>query len=660
MKDDLTERRRTGEIFDRYAAIVKSSDDPIIEADLNGTVLSWNPAADRIYGYSAKEMIGKPISILAPPDHHDEIPGILERLRRNELVKNFENVRVRKDGQRINVSLSIFPVRGSYGEISGFCTIARDITERKRAEEARACLATAIEQAAETIVITDTDGTIQYVNPAFEKLSGYSREEAIGKNPRILKSGRHDQDFYRAMWDTLTRGEVWTGNVINERKDGKIFEEVAVISPVRDASGKIVNYVAVKRDVTQEMQMEAQIRQAQKMEAMGKLTGGIAHDFNNLLTAILGYSEILLSRVSDVDPSRKDIEEIKRVAERAAGMTRQLLAFSRKQIHKPRILNLNEIVLHTEKMLRRLIGEHIEFTVYAADDLWRVKVDPGQIEQVVMNLVVNSKDAMPEGGKLTIETSNAELDDSYVRKHPYVKPGPYVMLAVTDSGCGIDAETQSHVFEPFFTTKEEGKGTGLGLSTVYGIVKQSSGYIFVYSEPGKGTTFKVYLPRVEEIPDQGSPSEEFLTMTKRTKAMGSETILISEDEGSVRELVQTVLENQGYKVLAAQDGKEALEISYRYDGPIHLLITDLVMPQIGGQELEKRLAQSRPGIKTLFMSGYTEYAVVRHGILDFGGNFIQKPFRLEVLERKVREVLDGNIAHNAREVAWEPGGSGAA
>jgi two-component system, cell cycle sensor histidine kinase and response regulator CckA len=640
MKDDLTERRRTGEIFDRYAAIVKSSDDPIIETDLNGTVLSWNPAAGRIYGYSANEMIGKPISILAPPDHPDEIPGILEQLRRNELVKNFENVRVRKDGQRINVSLSIFPVRGSYGEISGFCTITRDITERKRAEEARVCLAAAIEQAAETIVITDADGTIQYVNPAFEKLSGYSREEAIGKNPRILKSGRQDQDFYRAMWDTLTRGEVWTGNFINKRKDGKIYEEVAVISPVRDASGKIVNYVAVKRDVTHEMQMEAQIRQAQKMEAVGKLTGGIAHDFNNLLTAILGYSEILLSRVSDVDPSRRDIEEIKHAAERAAAMTRQLLAFSRKQILKPRILSLNEVVLHTEKMLRRLIGEHIEFTVFAADDLWRVKVDPGQIEQVIMNLVVNSKDAMPEGGKLTIETSNAELDDSYVRDHPYVKPGPYVMLAVSDSGCGIDAETQSHIFEPFFTTKEQGKGTGLGLSTVYGIVKQSSGYIFVFSDPGKGTAFKVFLPRVEEIPDQGSPPEEILTKIKSTKVMGSETILISEDEGSVRELVQTVLENQGYKVLVAQDGTEALEVSCRYDGPIHLLITDLVMPQIGGQELAKRLAQSRPGIKTLFMSGYTEDAVVHHGILESGGTFIQKPFRLGVLERKVREVLD--------------------
>jgi PAS domain S-box-containing protein len=512
----------------------------------------------------------------------------------------------------------------------------REMAIRKQAEEERDLLGMAVEQAAETIVITDTEGMIQYVNPAFEKVSGYQRDEVIGKNPRLLKSEKHDRDYYQAMWNTLTQGEVWTGTFINKRKDGELFEEIAVISPVREASGKIVNYVAVKRDVTREVQMEEQLRQSQKMEAIGKLTGGIAHDFNNLLTAINGYTELLLLRHKPGDPSRKEIEEIRKAGDRAAVMTRQLLAFSRKQILQPKVLDLNAVVSGMDRMLRRLIGEDVNLITVCSKGTWKVKVDPGQVEQVILNLAVNARDAMPGGGKLTIETSNVELDGAYVRKHPVVRAGPYVMLAVSDTGCGMDKATLSRIFEPFFTTKEPGKGTGLGLSTVYGIVKQSRGHIWVYSEKGEGATFKVYFPRAEEIGEVVFESEE----ASLGMWVGTETLLLAEDEDLVRDLVRTILEKNGYKVLEAHNGHEALKICNSHEGPIHLLVTDIVMPQMSGRELATISESIRPGIKVLFMSGYTENAIVHHGVLDPGTAFLQKPFRMESLTRKVREILD--------------------
>ena len=513
-----------------------------------------------------------------------------------------------------------------------------EIAERKHAEEMRDRLGMAVEQAAEAIVITDINGTILYVNPAFEQISGYAREEAVGKNPRILQSGRHDREYYREMWSTLTRGETWSGNILNRRKDGQLYEEVAIISPVRDESGKIVNYVGVKRDVTREVEMEEQLRQSQKMEAIGKLAGGIAHDFNNLLTAITGYTDILIGRLGPGDPGRTEVEEIQKAGNRAAALTRQLLAFSRKQILRPRVVDLNRVIGDMGKMLRQLIGEDIEFLTILSKDLWKVRVDPGQIEQVLMNLVVNARDAMQAEGRLIIETANVDLDDDCVREHPYVKAGPHAMIAVTDTGCGMSDETSSRIFEPFFTTKPQGKGTGLGLSTVYGIVKQSQGYIWVYSEVGKGTTFKVYLPRVEE--QEGQSLEEPELVPK--KWMGSETILLAEDEILVRDLVQTILRSHGYAVVEARDGVDALEVVRKFGGVIHLLLTDVGMPRMGGRELAMRIAPLRPGIRVLYMSGYTETAIVHEGELDVGTVFLQKPFRPEALLRKVREILDSS------------------
>jgi signal transduction histidine kinase len=384
---------------------------------------------------------------------------------------------------------------------------------------------------------------------------------------------------------------------------------------------------------------EDQLRQSQKVEAIGRLAGGIAHDFNNLLTIITGYCDLLLGRMTADAPMRREIDEVNKAARRAASLTRQLLAFSRRQILEPRVLDLNGIVRETEKMLIRLIGEDIDLKILTAADLGRVKTDPGQIEQVLMNLAVNARDAMPRGGKLTIETANVDLDEAYAGTHVSVRPGSYVRLAVSDTGTGMDRDTLAQIFEPFFTTKGPGKGTGLGLSTVYGIVKQSGGNIWVYSEPGRGTTFKIYLPRVAQAAEQPARDRRPPRMSR-----GTETILVAEDEAVLRELVRHILETSGYTVLVAADGAEAMATCDRHAGPIHLMLSDVVMPQMGGRELAERLAAVRPDMKVLYMSGYTSDAIVHHGMLKPGTHFLQKPFTPEGLTTKVREVLDQDSA----------------
>jgi two-component system cell cycle sensor histidine kinase/response regulator CckA len=381
--------------------------------------------------------------------------------------------------------------------------------------------------------------------------------------------------------------------------------------------------------------LEGQLRQAQKMEAIGQLTGGIAHDFNNMLMVIIGYSELVLQRLKADDPLRSDIEQVKLAGDRASLLTRQLLAFSRKQVLQPKVLDINAVLTNMDRMLQRLIGEDIALVAEPAPRLWRAYADPGQIEQVIMNLAVNARDAMPQGGKLTIETANVQLDDAYVRQHAGSKPGPHVMLAVNDTGCGMDSETQARIFEPFFTTKEPGKGTGLGMSTVYGIVKQSGGYIWVYSEVGRGTTFKIYLPRVEGVVETVEPG-----VSPARSVRGSETILLVEDDNAVRKLIHSTLHVYGYTVLEAHHSKHAIQVCERHAGPIHLMVTDVVMPEMSGRELAERLKPSHPDMKVLFMSGYTDKGIVHHGELVPGTAFLQKPFTPNALARKVREVLD--------------------
>jgi PAS domain S-box-containing protein len=622
-------------------------------------------------------------------------------------------------------------------------------------------LSRAVEQSPVSVIITDTGGSIEYVNPKFTQVTGYSSDEVLGMNPRILKSGELSPEVYREMWETITAGRELRGELHNRKKDGELFWEFASISPIFDDRGQITHFVAVKedvtdrkraeetlarsellfrslienaldiiafvtsdgavryvspsverllgydptrvgdlnvfdlihpddlaeaktkfrrtletgtrfeqvelrvrrsdgswrtlsmmgkpsppetgargliinaRDVTESRALEEQLRQSQKMEAVGRLAGGIAHDFNNLLTTILGYAELAVGRLKPEDPSRLELSEIDKAAQRAGDLTRQLLAFSRKQVLELRVIDLNQVVSDTEKMLRRLIGEDIDLVVSLKQRLVSVRADAGQIGQVLLNLAVNSRDAMPNGGKLTIETSVVELDESYSTFHFDVPPGRYVLLAVSDTGTGMDAKTLSHVFEPFFTTKEAGKGTGLGLSAVYGVVKQSGGHVSVYSEPGVGTTFKVYLPRVEDAPEKNRAPAVHAALVG-----GTETILVVEDEEAVRRLTCRSLEAQGYEVLPAASASEALLLLEKHAGEIHLLITDVVMPDVSGRELARSAAPLRPLMKVLFMSGYTDNVIVHHGVLDAGTAFLQKPFTPRSLAQKVREVLD--------------------
>jgi PAS domain S-box-containing protein len=446
----------------------------------------------------------------------------------------------------------------------------------------------------------------------------------------------NDQTFLPiAAHRRATRGEPVTFHV--EWKGGSY---TCHVEPLRTAEGELQGAICMALDITDRKQLEEQLRQAQKMEAVGRLAGGIAHDFNNLLMVIQGYADLLTERLADGDPLRRNAEQIQTASQRATSLTRQLLAFSRKQMLAPKVLSVQSVVAEMEKILRRLIGEDIQLETSSAPDLGLIKADRSQIEQVILNLAVNARDAMPEGGRLTIETANVELDKAAAHPPAVLSPGKYVMLAVTDNGCGMDAETQAHIFEPFFTTKEKGKGTGLGLATVYGIVKQSGGYVWVYSEPGRGTSFKVYLPRIED--EQAVRGRDGRTEAK-SLPRGSETVLLVEDEKGVRELAREYLELVGYTVIEAEDGHTALELAAMHVGPIQLLMTDVVMPGISGRELAGRVKTIRPDIKILFMSGYADQAVVHHGILDTDAALLQKPFTMAALAAKLREILSSEM-----------------
>ncbi len=498
-------------------------------------------------------------------------------------------------------------------------------------------LMTVIEQSAESIVITDTAGVILYVNPAFEQITGYSPVEAMGQTPRILKSGKQDAAYYKDLWHTIISGQIWHSRIINKKKDGSLYTEDSSITPVRDQSGQITNYVAVNRDVTNELNLEKQYYQAQKMEAIGRLAGGISHDFSNLLTAIMGYVELASITLSSDHPVYDNLQSIQKTAERAAALTRQLLIFARRQVVEPQILNLNDLILNLDKMLRRLIGEDIELVFLSGLDLGQVKVDPGQMEQVIVNIVVNARDAMPDGGKLTLETANITLAAADVRNHTGITPGQYVSLTISDTGHGITEEVKTHIFEPFFTTKDKGKGTGLGLATCFGIITQCDGYIYLKSIPEQGATFKIYLPYTDE-----KSQDIFQNYTKQALPSGTETIFLVEDGATVRNLAARILSNQGYTIVEADNGAEALRLIQQQPAmQFDLLITDIVMPQMGGKELTDRLTSIYPGLKTLFMSGYTDNTVMYDHLLNPSIAFLPKPFSPKALTHKVREILDG-------------------
>lgn len=519
----------------------------------------------------------------------------------------------------------------------------QDITDRKLAETERDRLVAAIEQASEDVIITDASGTIVYVNPAFERLTGYSRGQVIGKNPNILKSGVHDRDFYHHLWSTIRQGEVWEGRIINKKKDGSLFTEEASISPIRDGSGSIVSFVSVKRDITEQLRLEEekehlqnQLIQAQKMEAVGRLAGGVAHDFNNMLQTILGYADLASHEVKEDGLLQECLQEIKKAGTRSADLTRQLLAFARRQTVSPKVLDLNDTVVSMLKMLQRLIGEDIDLAWMPGNSLWPVKIDPSQVNQILANLAVNARDAIMGVGKLTIETSNLTLTPAECTDHADTRPGDYVCLSVSDNGQGMDKETLAHIFEPFFTTKEVGKGTGLGLSTIYGIVRQNDGFIHVSSEPGMGTTFQIFFPRFSS-----GTVETTSAPTEGIPPRGNETILIVEDEDTVLLLAKRFLENLGYTLLIARTPSEAIDVAAHFPGEIHLLISDVVMPEMNGKELASLLTSGRPSLKTMFISGYTADVIANRGILDEGLLFVQKPFSAYTLGVAVHNALWG-------------------
>jgi two-component system cell cycle sensor histidine kinase/response regulator CckA len=637
LEETLLEKERTAEALQdserRYRRLFESAKDGILILDADtGQVVDVNPFLIQLLGYSYDSLYGKHIWELGVFKDIAASKDAFKALQDNEYIRYDDLPLETLGGKPIAVEFVSNVYLVDHSKVIQ-CNI-RDITARKWLEAERKRLMAAIEQAGEAIVMTDAQGIIQFVNPAFERTTGYSRKEAVGQNPRILKSGEHDELFYRNLWDTILGGRTWAGRMVNKRKDGTLYTEETTISPVRDASGRIVNYVAVKRDITEHLRLAAQFQQSQKMEAVGLLAGGVAHDYNNMLNVILVYTELALNKVDPAQPLHADLKEIYKAAIRSTDITRQLLAFAHKQTIIPVVLDLNQNVESMLKMLRRLIGEDIDLAWLPEVGLYPVNMDPVQVGQILANLCVNARDAIADVGKVTIETGNAVFDETYCAQHAGFVAGEYVLLAVSDDGCGMDKETLDQIFEPFFTSKGVGQGTGLGLSTVYGIVKQNNGFINVYSETGKGTTFRIYLPRYagQAIDTQRERAAE-IPLSR------GETVLVVEDEPANLTMAKIMLKELGYRVLAAGTPGEAIGLAEKHSSEIHLLITDVVMPEMNGWDLAERLQSLYPSMKILFMSGYTANVIVHRGVLDEGVNFIQKPFSMKDLAVKVRRAV---------------------
>jgi PAS domain S-box-containing protein len=767
---DITERKRAEEALLRLAAIVSASNDAIISKTLEGLITNWNPGAERMFGYSAAEAIGQPLLLLFPPDRVDEEKDILVRLKRGEKVENYETVRLHKDGRRIEVSVSVspiiestgkilgamkivgtskimrditplkqaeaalreselkfrqiaaainevfwittpqldemlyvspayetiwgrtceslyqspkgwieaihpddrdnvhrvaatkrkhgdfdviyrivrpdgsmrwihdrgFPVRDAAGKIYRIAGVAEDITEQRQADESLRLLGSAIEQSKESIVLTDAQldlpgPKILFVNPAFTEMTGYAAGEVIGKTPRILQGPRTDRAVLERLRKNLARGESFTGETVNYRKDGKEFILEWQIAPIRDAKGTITHFVALQRDITERRKLEEQFRQAQKMEGIGQMAGGVAHDFNNILAVIQMQSELLKSSGNLSTDQTAFADEIGNTVQRAAALTRQLLLFSRREVFQPRDLDLSESITSTAKMLQRTLGEHVQMQLKLAAQPMFIQMD-----QVLMNLCVNARDAMPNGGQLIIETSGVEFDGFAASQSSEMRAGSFVCLSVSDSGCGIPPEILPKIFEPFFTTKDVGKGTGLGLATVFGIAQQHQGWINVYSEVNHGTTFRMYLPRLSRNGKQASA-----TPAPADLRGGHETILLAEDDPALRVSVRKALVQLGYRILEAPTGIKALEVWKENRSEIRLLLTDLVMPDgMSGIDLAQQILQENSKTKVIYMSGYSAEVAGKDFPLKEGVNFLTKPFQAAKLAQIIRIALD--------------------
>jgi two-component system cell cycle sensor histidine kinase/response regulator CckA len=618
--------------------ITEGTTDSIFVKDLQGRYLMINSAGARLLGRTVDEVIGKDDTELFTPETGREIMAGDRKVVESEKTQTYEEQGVSAGVARTYLSTK-GPYRDANSQVIGLLGICRDITDRKRAEEefrqSQQKLRIHFEHTPLAVIEWDTQLRITEWSPSAERVFGYSREEAMGRDASFLVPPALREHVDRMGQDILTqRGGTRSAND-NITKDGRTISCEWYNTPLVDESARLLGVASLVQDVTERVALEDRLRQSQKMEAVGRLAGGVAHDFNNLLTVIMGYSQILTDGLPAASQLTDATTQIRSAADRAAGITRQLLAFSRKQVLSPRVIDLNDIMLNLDTLLRRLIGEDIEVLTVPGRDLGAVKADPGQIEQVIMNLALNARDAMPNGGKLTLETENTELDDSYAREHSPLQLGRYVMLAVSDTGTGMSPDTQAHIFEPFFTTKEVGKGTGLGLSMVYGIVKQSGGYIWVYSEPDRGTTFKIYLPRVDQ-PAEAVAAEKRPAAVQR----GTETILLVEDDAQLRQLASSVLAHCGYKMLTAAGTQEGLALCRDNHRDIRLLVTDVIMPGMNGRQLADQVKQISPRTRVLYISGYTGNAIVHYGVLNPGLWFLPKPFSLSALVAKVREVLD--------------------
>ncbi len=618
--------------------VLNAAGEGIVGVHEDGQVMFVNEASLAMTGWEEQSVIGRPVSeLLFGPAAGSPAGRTWPLAASADYRDTIETVFSRKDGSTFPVEYVSTPIVRRVAHV-GTVGVFKDISDRQRAAEAlretTQTLRAVVEASPLGIYVFDVAGKVRLWNPAAERIFGWTAAEVLGRTlPTIPEEG---EERFRELQARVLRGEELAGlEVRRRRKDGSPIDVSLSTAALRDTGGKIVAVMTMLADVTERRQWEHQLRQSQKMEAIGRLAGGVAHDFNNLLTVISGRSHLALERLAPDHRAHDDVDLIARTADRASRLTRQLLAFSRKQILELRVLDLNSVLAGMESLIRPLIGESIEIEMVLDRTLGRAEVDPGQLEQVVLNLAVNARDAMPLGGRLTIETANAELDAGYARQHAEVHPGHYGMLAVSDTGTGMDAETRSRVFEPFFTTKGVGEGTGLGLATIYGIVKQSGGHIALYSEVGHGTSFKIYLPRVET---PATPTA--VTPAPSVPPSRRETVFIVAAAKDLRALAREILEEEGYTVLTAAAPSEPLESTSRPPGPTHLLLTDVVMPQMGGRELAGRLTAVRPNMRVLYMSGYTDDSVVRHGVLEREVAFLQKPFTVRGLSQKVREVLE--------------------
>ena len=628
---DITERKRIEKELLRFRFSIDQAAEAVQWMDRDGKFIYVNDETCRLLGYSHEELLKLNVTDIDQVYSKEQFNQVWAEYKNDGQIrrKYFETWHRRKDGVLIPVEVSSMHL--SLGDMECHVAFVRDISERKQMEQELYLTQYCVDKASVGVHRSGPDGRFLSANEKLCKNLGYTREELCQMHVHEI-----DPDFSHKDWLAHRQGLRVEGSqtfeAIHQRKDGTTFP-VEITATYLEYENEGFSF-SFTRDITRRKQMEEQLIQAQKMDAIGQLAGGVAHDFNNMLIVILGYAEMLKAQLPHHAPSLKGILEIEKAATRSRDITRQLLAFSRKQLIAPKLLHLNELITHTQTTLASLIGEDIELRFYPGQDLWPIKFDPAQIDQILINLAVNARDALPDGGDLTIETENISLDETYCQNHHEINPGYYVRLAVSDNGVGMDQETLSHIFEPFFTTKGVGEGTGLGLATIYGIIKQNDSAITVYSEPGQGTTFKIYIPKVVGDVEVVVKTEEVV------EDVATETILLVEDDEMVREMTMTMLETLGYKVLVAETPADAVSTCEKQDIAIDLLLTDVVMPGMKGPELRNKINAIRPGIKTLFMSGYTANIIAQHGVLDEEIFFIQKPFSLKLLQKKVRRVFE--------------------